>query len=163
MLSKSQQYRRLLKMHGASASAATQPRGDGVLSLRGEEQPVEQPAERGTSGAPPNDGCQTCQFVVQYVKVALANNQTAAQIMQSLDAACETFSLGSGGEAGASVCACLRVCGDPSAGRRAHAVVLIPASPHPHPRMLRCVQWSTASPCTRCPMSPCPSVAKTLC
>ena len=103
VLSKSQQYRRLLELHGGGR-AATQPRQqgrDGVLSLEQEEQSAERGAGGAASQTSPNDGCQTCQFVVQYVKLALANNQTAAQIMKSLDAACETFSLGSGGEAGA--------------------------------------------------------------
>lgn len=43
--------------------------------------------------------CQMCEFVIQYVKIALANNETIAQITKSLDAACETLSIGSGGQA----------------------------------------------------------------
>ncbi|KAL6770501.1 ASP1 [Auxenochlorella protothecoides x Auxenochlorella symbiontica] len=53
----------------------------------------------GSWGMPSNgDACQMCQFVVQYAKVALANNETAAEIVDSLDTACESLSLGSGGE-----------------------------------------------------------------
>jgi phytepsin len=45
-------------------------------------------------------GCQMCEYVVQFVKVALANNETAAQILEALDAACGALSFGAaGGEA----------------------------------------------------------------
>lgn len=43
--------------------------------------------------------CQMCEFIVQYVKVALTNNQTVEQILETLDGACEALSFGSGGEA----------------------------------------------------------------
>lgn len=43
--------------------------------------------------------CQMCEFIIQYVKIALANNETIAQITKSLDAACEALSIGSGGQA----------------------------------------------------------------
>jgi phytepsin len=43
--------------------------------------------------------CQVCEFIIQYVKVALANNATMTQILESLDTACETLSFGAGGQA----------------------------------------------------------------
>jgi len=43
--------------------------------------------------------CQVCEFVIQYLKVAVANNETMAQILESLDTACETLSFGAGGQA----------------------------------------------------------------
>lgn len=43
--------------------------------------------------------CQVCEFIVQYMKIAIANNQTMQQIIDTLDGACETLSFGSGGEA----------------------------------------------------------------
>jgi phytepsin len=43
--------------------------------------------------------CQVCEFVIQYVKIALANNDTMAQILDSLDTACEALSFGAGGQA----------------------------------------------------------------
>ncbi|KAL4434312.1 hypothetical protein ABPG75_000753 [Micractinium tetrahymenae] len=92
VLSKSAQYRRLLKMHGAQQGAS--------LTVGGAKE-----AERGAadakvqgSGGVANDGCQMCEFVVQYIKIALANNETMMQILHQLDRACETFSFGSGGE-----------------------------------------------------------------
>lgn len=54
-----------------------------------------------TSSSSSNDGpqCQMCEFVIQYVKIALANNETVAQIMNTLDTACEALAIGSGGQA----------------------------------------------------------------
>ena len=43
--------------------------------------------------------CQVCEFIIQYIKVAIANNETAAQIMDAMDQACETLAFGSGGQA----------------------------------------------------------------
>ncbi len=43
--------------------------------------------------------CQVCEFIIQYVKMALANNDTMAQILDSLDTACEALSFGAGGQA----------------------------------------------------------------
>lgn len=67
MLSKSAQYRRLLKMHGAQQQASLAAGADAA----GEQ-------TQGVGVA--NDGCQMCEFVVQYIKIALANNETMAQV-----------------------------------------------------------------------------------
>lgn len=90
VLSKSQQYRRLLKMYGGQQADQAQP-------LVADAKKTIIPGSVADGGAA-NDGCQMCQFVVQYVKIALTNNETIAQIMHSLDTACETFSFGSGGQ-----------------------------------------------------------------
>lgn len=90
VLSKSQQYRRLLKMYGGQQADQAQP-------LVADAEKTIIPGSVADGGAA-NDGCQMCQFVVQYVKIALTNNETIAQIMHSLDTACETFSFGSGGQ-----------------------------------------------------------------
>ena len=76
VLSKSAQYRRLLKMYGGS----TQEQQQQPLVADGEDQQQQQQQEapRAKSGAA-NDGCEMCQFVVQYLKIALANNETMAQ------------------------------------------------------------------------------------
>lgn len=74
------QYRRLLKMLNADKAAAD-------LNVNNK------------NGGLLRDGCQMCEFVVQYVKTALANNETMAQVLQALDGACETFAFSSGGEA----------------------------------------------------------------
>lgn len=73
MLSKSAQYRRLLKMHGAGqqASLAAGAEGAGAAGSAG---------SAGAHGGVANDGCQMCEFVVQYIKIALANNETMAQV-----------------------------------------------------------------------------------
>ncbi len=70
VLSKSAQYRRLLKMYGKQE----QPLAAGAEA--GQE------AEKRAGGAngAANDGCEMCQFVVQYLKIALANNETMAQV-----------------------------------------------------------------------------------
>lgn len=47
----------------------------------------------------PDPQCQVCEFIVQYVQVALANNETIAQIIDAMDKACETLAFGSGGQA----------------------------------------------------------------
>lgn len=75
-------YRRLLLKYNADA--------DGVVTRL--------TSAEGSEGGAANDGCQMCEFVVQYVKIALANNETMAQILHSLDVACETFALGGGGQ-----------------------------------------------------------------
>ncbi|PSC73535.1 aspartic ase A2 isoform X1 [Micractinium conductrix] len=105
VLSKSAQYRRLLAMYGqgsgdASLAAERQPEG-GAAQAEGAVEAEGAAAQEGGAaqkGGVANDGCQMCQFVVQYVKIALANNETIAQILHNLDRACETFSFGSGGE-----------------------------------------------------------------
>lgn len=75
VLSKSAQYRRLLKMHGAgqqaSLTAGAQGAQGGSAGAAGAGQP---------GGSVANDGCQMCEFVVQYIKIALANNETMAQV-----------------------------------------------------------------------------------
>ena len=43
--------------------------------------------------------CQICEFIIQYVKMALGNNETMAQIIDSMDSACEGLSFGAGGQA----------------------------------------------------------------
>jgi phytepsin len=91
VLSKSQQYRRLLKMYGGGADQQQPLAAD---AAQGERERGEAHVEGGAA----NDGCQMCQFVVQYAKIALTNNETIAQILHNLDRACETFSFGSGGE-----------------------------------------------------------------
>ncbi|KAG7667892.1 hypothetical protein Ndes2526B_g01699 [Nannochloris sp. 'desiccata'] len=74
-------YRRLLRM----------------LSLPEEtEQNIENEKNSLTDDGPQ---CQVCEFVIQYVKVALANNDTMSQIIDSLDTACEALSFGAGGQA----------------------------------------------------------------
>ena len=45
------------------------------------------------------DGCQMCEFIIQYMKAALANNETMHQVIAGLDTACEALSIGSGGQA----------------------------------------------------------------
>ena len=78
MLSKSTQYRRLLKMYGGSTQEQQQQPlvADGEAREQQEQQQQEAPrAKRGAA----NDGCEMCQFVVQYLKIALANNETMAQ------------------------------------------------------------------------------------
>ncbi|KAL4423223.1 hypothetical protein ABPG77_000015 [Micractinium sp. CCAP 211/92] len=96
VLSKSAQYRRLLKMHGAGQQASLAAGAEGAGAAGAHQQ----------GGGVANDGCQMCEFVVQYIKIALANNETMAQILHQLDRACETFSFGSGGE---SVVDCKRL------------------------------------------------------
>ncbi|EFN51715.1 hypothetical protein CHLNCDRAFT_59800 [Chlorella variabilis] len=91
VLSKSAQYRRLLKMYG-------QQQGQEQPLAAGTGEGEEEAQAGGVGGAAANDSCEMCQFVVQYLKIALANNETMAQIMHNLDRACETFSFGSGGE-----------------------------------------------------------------
>ena len=78
VLSKSAQYRRLLKMYGGSTQEQQQQPlvADGEAREQQEQQQKEAPrAKRGAA----NDGCEMCQFVVQYLKIALANNETMAQ------------------------------------------------------------------------------------
>jgi hypothetical protein len=78
VLSKSTQYRRLLKMYGGSTQEQQQQPlvADGEAREQQEQQQQEAPrAKRGAA----NDGCEMCQFVVQYLKIALANNETMAQ------------------------------------------------------------------------------------
>eukprot|EP00887_Chlorella_sp_A99_P000693 scaffold5.g693.t1 len=96
-VARSAQYRRLLRMYGGVQAAAAAEEGADE-------------AAAASSGAA-NDGCQMCEFVVQYIKIALANNETIAQILHSLDVACETFSIGSGGQ---SVVDCAKVPSMPS-------------------------------------------------
>lgn len=67
VLSKSQQYRRLLKMYGGGADHQQPLTVDAGEKARAE-------------GGAANDGCQMCQFVVQYAKIALTNNETIAQV-----------------------------------------------------------------------------------
>ena len=99
----SQQYRRLLRMFGSGLQRQEASAGGGVepaLALGAAEEGAGGSAKGvGGSGAA-NDGCAMCEFVVQYIKIAIANNETVAQILHSLDRACETFSIGSGGQAG---------------------------------------------------------------
>lgn len=53
-------------------------------------------AAASTSGglADPSMGCEFCRVAVQYVKVALASNESIAQIEASLDGLCNTMSFG---------------------------------------------------------------------
>jgi phytepsin len=109
VLSKSAQYRRLLKMYGSKSTGGQEAPlvVDGVQAAAEQAQQAQQGEQaqqgdhstRGSDGGAANDGCQMCQYVVQYVKIALASNETIAQIMHNLDRACETFAFGSGGEA----------------------------------------------------------------
>jgi phytepsin len=62
-----------------------------------EEQRLHQNGENGLNDDGPQ--CQLCEFIIQYVKIALANNDTMAQILDSLDTACEALSFGAGGQA----------------------------------------------------------------
>jgi hypothetical protein len=72
VLSKSQQYRRLLKMYGGQQADQAQP-------LVADVEKTIIPGSVADGGVA-NDGCQMCQFVVQYVKIALTNNETIAQV-----------------------------------------------------------------------------------
>ena len=84
----SAQYRRLLQQYS---------------SRKSEDSSSEELAADGAEAAGPalqDGGCEMCEFIVQYVKIALANNETLAQVIASLDRACEAFSFGGGGEAG---------------------------------------------------------------
>lgn len=96
VLSKSTQYRRLLKMYGSERAQEATLAADEAAA--GAEQAQQDGSAAGNGAGVANDGCQMCQFVVQYIKIALANNETMAQILNNLDRACETFSFGSGGE-----------------------------------------------------------------
>ena len=86
-VAQSAQYRRLLQRYGGRSEE-----GPAAASEVEEGAGLREPALA--------DGCEMCEFIVQYVKIALANNETLAQVMASLDRACEAFSIGSGGEAG---------------------------------------------------------------
>ncbi|KAK2080218.1 hypothetical protein QBZ16_000071 [Prototheca wickerhamii] len=80
--------------NGGEASYAARPPARRLLARYGPARGV------GTDPALGDDEmCQMCQFVVQYAKVALANNETTQQIISALDTACETLDLGGGGEA----------------------------------------------------------------
>lgn len=82
VLSKSAQYRRLLKMYGGTGdgSASTQQQAEATLTV-GTPEGLTQEQEQGRQQAGlANDGCQMCQFVVQYLKIAIANNETMAQV-----------------------------------------------------------------------------------
>lgn len=83
MLSKSAQYRRLLKMYGSGSTAGQEAPlvVDGVQDAAQQAQQGEQAQQGGRSNdGAANDGCQMCQYVVQYVKIALASNETIAQV-----------------------------------------------------------------------------------
>lgn len=87
VLSKSAQYRRLLKMYGSGGTAGQEAPlvVDGVQSAAQQEAAQQgeqtQHAQQGAGGSgAANDGCQMCQYVVQYVKIALASNETIAQV-----------------------------------------------------------------------------------
>lgn len=73
VLSKSAQYRRLLKMYG-------QQQGQEQPLAAGTGEGEEEAQAGGVGGAAANDSCEMCQFVVQYLKIALANNETMAQV-----------------------------------------------------------------------------------
>ena len=79
VLSKSAQYRRLLKLYGGSAQEQQQqplvPDAGDAQQQQGQEQQGGAGAKSGAA----NDGCEMCQFVVQYLKIALAINETMAQ------------------------------------------------------------------------------------
>lgn len=45
-----------------------------------------------------------CEFIIQYMKVAVANNETMSQIITALDKACESLSFGSAGGQAAVDC-----------------------------------------------------------
>jgi phytepsin len=64
-----------------------------------EDQEEEETAVFSPSSPILKDGCQMCEFIIQYAKASLANNETVAQVIQGLDTACETLSIGSGGQA----------------------------------------------------------------
>ena len=55
------------------AESAQQGQGQGAQQQR------RGGAAAGGGGAA-NDGCQMCQYVVQYIKIALASNETMAQV-----------------------------------------------------------------------------------
>ena len=81
MLSKSAQYRRLLKMYGggsAGAALVVGPEGAARGAQRGGRGEGKGKGEAMEGVA--NDSCQMCQFVVQYIKIALASNETMAQV-----------------------------------------------------------------------------------
>lgn len=90
MLSKSVQYRRLLKMYGGAGTAGQEAPlvVDGVQAAAEQEEATQQgrqgdQQQRGGAaggGGAANDGCQMCQYVVQYIKIALASNETMAQV-----------------------------------------------------------------------------------
>ena len=85
---------------GARASpahTASYRRALRLLNLQQREQEREQAEGARGGGGALRDGCQMCEFVMQYVKIALANNETAAQILDALDAACGALSFGGGG------------------------------------------------------------------
>jgi len=113
VLSKSAQYRRLLKMYG-SQQAQQQPlaTGAGDDAQQAQQQPLAagtgddaqqaQQQQEGASngGGAANDGCEMCQFVVQYIKIALASNETVAQVRRGpgrVGAVQELAVAGSGG------------------------------------------------------------------
>lgn len=80
-------YRRALRMLRIEEEQESSVRGDPALGL--------------TQPALSDDGpqCQVCEFIIQYVKMALGNNETMTQILNSLDSACEALSFGAGGSA----------------------------------------------------------------
>lgn len=86
------QYRRLLSMFHREDEREEDQRE--VEEEEAEETPIFSP-----SSPVLTDGCQMCEFVIQYVKASLANNETVAQVIHGLDTACETLSIGSGGQA----------------------------------------------------------------
>lgn len=95
----SAQYRRLLRMvaqgQAALGGGADGGRADGgATEGGGTSLGPERGAQPGLGGS-----CGMCEFVAQYVKVALDNNETLAQIQRSLDQACDTLALGGGGQA----------------------------------------------------------------
>ena len=83
VLSNSAQYRRLLKMYGSKSSGGQEAPlvVDEVQSAAWQAQQGAQQAQQGSGNdGAANDGCQMCQYVVQYVNIAIASKETIAQV-----------------------------------------------------------------------------------